>query len=223
MIQLFHVSKTYGPPPRPVLEDINFEIEKGEMVLLYGPTGAGKSTILKLLFGLEQADTGQILVLGHNILRLKSSSLPHFRRNVGFIFQDFKLFPRRTVFENVALTMKVAGVPPDDIRRNTREVLQAVKLETKHSLLPAMLSGGEQQRVCIARAIVNRPAILLADEPTGNLDMQQAEEIYALLKEINTIGTTVLMATHNQNVMERMRSRVISIQDGKIQGNGDFS
>jgi cell division transport system ATP-binding protein len=221
VIQFFHVYKTYSPPHRSVLEDINFEIQKGEIVFLYGPTGAGKSTLLKLLFGLEQADSGQILVLGRNVLRLTPSALPYFRRNVGFVFQDFKLFERRTVYENVSLAMKVLGASPVEIRRKTREALQAVGLESKHALLPSMLSAGEQQRVCFARAMVNRPAILLADEPTGNLDAAQSQGIFSLLQEINIMGTTVLVATHEDDVLDEMKPRVISIRGGKIH-DGDL-
>ena len=220
MIQFFHVYKSYGLPPRSVLEDISFEIEKGESVLFYGPTGAGKSTILKLLFGLEKADTGQILVLGYNILRLKTQALPYFRRNIGFIFQDFKLFPRRTVYENVALAMKVTGAPLPEIQRRTSEVLQAVGLDRKRALFPSMLSAGEQQRVCVARAIVNHPAILLADEPAGNLDTEQAQEILSLLNEINAMGTTVLVATHDREVVNHMKPRIIAIREGRIEEGG---
>ena len=219
-MQFFHVYKSYGLPPRSVLEDISFEIEKGESVLFYGPTGAGKSTILKLLFGLEKADTGQILVLGYNILRLKTQALPYFRRNVGFIFQDFKLFPRRTVYENVALAMKVTGAPLPEIQRRTSEVLQAVGLDRKRALFPSMLSAGEQQRVCVARAIVNHPAILLADEPAGNLDTEQAQEILSLLNEINAMGTTVLVATHDREVVNHMKPRIIAIREGRIEEGG---
>jgi cell division transport system ATP-binding protein len=222
VIQFFHVYKTYTPPLRSVLEDINFEIQKGEIVLLYGPTGAGKSTILKLLFGLEQADAGQILVLGRNILKLTHSALPYFRRNVGFVFQDFKLFGRRTVYENVALAMKVIGASPVEIRRKTKEALQAVGLDAKHSLFPSMLSAGEQQRVCFARAMVNRPAILLADEPTGNLDAEQSQGIFSLLKEINVMGTTVFVATHDDDVLKQMKPRIISVRNGKISMDGDL-
>ena len=223
MIQFFHVYKTYGTPKRTVLSDINIEIAKGEIAYLYGPTGAGKSTILKLLFGLEQADDGQILVLGRNVSKLKKSAQPYFRRNIGFVFQDFKLFSWRTVYENVALVLKVAGVSPTEIRRKTREALRAVGLEGKRLQLPSMLSAGEQQRVCVARAIVNRPVILLADEPAGNLDSKQADEIYALLKEINQVGTTVLGATHNSQAIGRIRPRVISIHSGKIIEDGSLT
>lgn len=222
MIQFFHVYKTYGPPPRSVLEDINFEIKKGEVVFLYGPTGAGKSTILKLLFGLEQADAGQILVLGRNIRRLTHSALTYFRRSVGFVFQDFKLFERRTIYENVALALRVIGASPVEIRHKTREALQAVGLDAKHSLFPSMLSAGEQQRVCFARAMVNRPAILLADEPTGNLDAEQSQGIFSLLQEINVMGTTVFVATHDEDVLEQMKPRIISVRNGKISADGDL-
>jgi len=216
VIQFFHVCKSYGQPPRSVLDDVSFEIQKGEMVILFGPTGSGKSTLLRLLFGLESADSGQILVLGRNVLKLRGSALPLFRRNIGFVFQDFKLFPKRTVFENVALAMKISGADATETQRRTREVLQAVGLERKHALHAAMLSAGEQQRTCIARAIANRPAILLADEATGNLDKDQAGEIMALLKDINTMGTTVLVSTHHSEVAERLRSRVIRVLNGKI-------
>jgi cell division transport system ATP-binding protein len=198
------------------LEDISFEIKKGESVCLYGPTGAGKSTLLKLLFGLERADDGQILVLGYNIRRLRSSALPYFRRNIGFVFQDFKLFSRRTVYENIALAMKVTGAPPPEIQRRTREVLQAVGLDHKRTMFPPMLSAGEQQRVCVARAIINHPAIVLADEPTGNLDAEQALEIISLLREINARGTTVLAATHNRDVVIHLKPRLITIREGKL-------
>ena len=216
MIQFSHVHKTYSRPARPVLEDIHFEVKKGELVILLGPTGAGKSTILKLLFGLEHADAGQILVLGHNIQNLKGSARPYFRRKIGFVFQDFRLFSRRTIYENVSLAMKISGVPISEIKRRMREVLQSAGLEHKHPFLPSMLSAGEQQRVCIARAIVNHPQILLADEPTGNLDSEQGGEIVSLLKEINMMGATVVIATHREEMVAHIRSRVIFLRDGKI-------
>lgn len=220
MIQFFHVSKSYGKPPRSVLEDINLGIDKGEMAVLFGPTGSGKSTILRLVFGLESADSGQILSLGRNVLKLRGSALPMYRRNIGFVFQDFKLFPKRTVFENVALAMKIAGAETQDTLRRTREVLQAVGLERKHSLQTNRLSAGELQRACIARAIANRPAIVLADEPTGNLDSNQAREIFSLLKEINAMGTTVLIGTHHRDVIDQLKVRVIRIDNGRIADDG---
>jgi cell division transport system ATP-binding protein len=216
VIQFFHVYKSYGRPPRSVLEDISFGIDKGEMAVLYGPTGSGKSTLLRLLFGLESADSGQILALGRNVLKLRGNALPLFRRNIGFVFQDFKLFPKRTVFENIALAMKIAGATAQETQRRTKEVLLAVGLERKHALQAHMLSAGEQQRVCIARAIVNHPAMLLADEPTGNLDSDQAKGIFALLREINTMGTTVIFSTHHPEIVEHLRSRVIHVKSGKI-------
>jgi len=221
VIQFFHVTKSYGQPPRPILKDISFEISKGEAVCFYGPTGTGKSTVLKLLFGLERANDGQILVLGRNVPRLKSGPLAVFRRNIGFIFQDFKLFPERTVYENIALAMKVTGESPADIYRRTREVLKAVGLDQRHHLYPPMLSAGEQQRVCVARAIVNRPAILLSDEPTGNLDSDQSHEIMALHREINAMGTTLIVATHHPEILRQLKMRVFTIQGGSLKESGE--
>lgn len=220
MIQFFHVYKSYGVPQRSVLEDVGFEIGKGEMVVLYGPTGSGKSTILRLLFGLERADSGQILVLGRNVLKLRTSDLPFFRRDIGFVFQDFKLFPKRTVYENIALAIKIAGASASEVQRRTREVLQSVGLERKQALFPTVLSAGEQQRVCIARAIVNHPPILLADEPTGNLDPDQSREIFSLLKDINAMGTTVVISTHYRELIDRLTPRVITIRNGRVVENG---
>jgi len=220
VIQFFHVNKSYGVPQRSVLEDVSFEIGKGEMVILYGPTGSGKSTILRLLLGLERADSGQILVLGRNVLKLRVSDLPYFRRDIGFVFQDFKLFPKRTVHENIALAIKIAGASAAEVQRRTREVLQSVGLERKQSLFPTVLSAGEQQRVCIARGIVNHPPILLADEPTGNLDPEQSREIFSLLKDINAMGTTVVISTHYREMVDRMNPRVITIRNGRVVENG---
>jgi cell division transport system ATP-binding protein len=220
VIQFFHVCKSYGVPQRSVLEDVSFEIGKGEMVVLHGPTGSGKSTILRLLFGLERADSGQILVLGRNVLKLRVSDLPYFRRDIGFVFQDFKLFPKRTVYENVALAIKIAGAQATEAQRRTREVLQAVGLERKQSLFPPVLSAGEQQRVCIARGIVNHPPILLADEPTGNLDPDQSREIFSLLKDINAMGTTVVVSTHYREPIDRMNPRVITVRNGRAMEGG---
>jgi cell division transport system ATP-binding protein len=220
VIQFFHVCKSYGVPQRPVLEDVSFEIGKGELVVLHGPTGSGKSTVLRLLFGLEKADSGQILVLGRNVLKLRVSDLPYFRRDIGFVFQDFKLFPKRTVNENIALAIRITGAAPPEVQRRTREVLQSVGLERKQALFPPVLSAGEQQRVCIARGIVNHPPILLADEPTGNLDPDQSREIFSLLKDINAMGTTVVISTHYREVVDRMKPRVISIRNGRVAEHG---
>lgn len=215
MIQLFHVYKSYGRR-RAALEDITLRIEKGEFVFFTGSSGAGKTTLLKLLFGLERPESGQILIQNRNVGRLKESELPYLRRTIGFVFQDFKLFQKKTVFDNVAVAMQIAGASPAEIRRRVSEVLGAVGLEHKKEMLPLMLSAGEQQRVCLARSIVNHPTILLADEPTGNLDADLTADIFELLKTINAQGTTVVVATHNQEIVSRVRRRVIVLKQGRI-------
>ncbi|HUK56975.1 MAG TPA: cell division ATP-binding protein FtsE [Nitrospiria bacterium] len=219
MIQLFHVYKSYGRH-RVALEDITLRIEKGEFAWLTGPSGAGKSTLLKLLFGLEQPDSGQIVIQNRNVARVKASGLPLLRRSIGFIFQDFKLLQKKTVFDNVAVALQVAGASPAEIRRRVSEVLGSVGLEHKKDLMPTMLSAGEQQRVCVARSIVNHPMILLADEPTGNLDAELTAEIFELLKTINAKGTTMLVATHNREVVSRIRRRVIGLKEGRVVEGG---
>jgi cell division transport system ATP-binding protein len=214
MIQLFHVWKYYGR--RPALCDITLHIDKGEFVLLMGPSGAGKTTLMRLLFGAELPDEGQILVQGRNVAKLRSSESPHLRRAMGFVFQDFKLFPKKNVFENVAMPLLVQGNSAFEIRRKVGEALKAVGLEHRRDSRPAALSAGEQQRVCIARAIVNSPIILLADEPTGNLDPGLTAEIIDLLKVINARGTTIMIATHNQQVVDRVKRRVVTLDRGKL-------
>jgi len=219
MIQLFHVYKSYGRH-RVALEDITLRIEKGEFVLFTGPSGAGKTTLLKLLFALERPDSGQILIQNRNVGRLKESELPYLRRTIGFIFQDFKLLQKKTVFDNVAAAMQIAGASPVEIRRRVSEVLGSVGLEHKKETLPSMLSAGEQQRVCVARSIVNHPTILLADEPTGNLDADLTAGIFDLLKNINAKGTTVVVATHDREVVSRVQRRVIVLKHGKVMDGG---
>lgn len=219
MIQLFHVYKSYGRH-RAALEDITFRIEKGEFALLTGLSGAGKTTLLKLLFGLERPDSGQVVIQNRNIARLKESSLPYLRRSIGFIFQDFKLLQKKTVFDNVAVALQITAASPTEIRRRVLEVLESVGLEHKRELLPVMLSAGEQQRLCVARSIVGHPTIVLADEPTGNLDADQAADIVDLLKAINAKGTTVVVATHHREIVSRVQRRVIVLKQGKIvEGN----
>lgn len=214
MIQLIHVSKWYDR--RPALSDIMIEIEKGEFVLLMGPSGSGKSTILRMLIGEEQPDEGQLFVQGKNVTKLKRSEIPYLRRKVGSVFQDFRLLPKKSVFDNVALPLIVQGVSDKDIRRKVTETLRAVGVEHKRDQSPSSLSTGEQQRVCIARAIVNGPVILLADEPTGNLDTELTGEIIELFKLINARGTTVVMATHDHHVMHQVNCRVITLMQGVI-------
>jgi cell division transport system ATP-binding protein len=218
MIAVFHVSKTYLG--RPALQDVTLKIEKGEFVFLTGPSGAGKTTLLRLIFLADVPEEGQILVNNRNLAHLSQSAIPHLRRTMGFVFQDFRLLPKKTVFDNVALTLKVAGVPEGRLREKVFTTLRGVGLEARHEALPSMLSAGEQQRVCLARAIVNDPQILLADEPTGNLDADLSEEIFDLLKAVNARGTTVVVATHNRNLVQRFPRRVISLNQGRMVGDG---
>ena len=214
MIQLFHVSKYYDR--RQALSDITLEIEKGEFILLMGSSGAGKSTLLKLLIGAEQPDEGQIFVQGRNVSKLSSAEVPTLRRKIGIVLQDFRLLPKKTVFDNVSLPLVVQGQSSGEIRRKVLEALKAVSLDQKRDALPTALSTGEQQRVCIARAIVNGPIVLLADEPTGNLDPALTCEIIELFKLINARGTTVMVATHDPQVRAQVNRRVISLSDGKL-------
>lgn len=214
MIQLFHVSKYYDR--RPALSDVTLEIEKGEFVLLMGPSGAGKSTLLKLLIGAERPEEGQILIQGRSLAKLRASEIPALRRKVGVVLQDFRLLPKKTVFENVSLPLLVQGASAQDIRRKVAEALRSVGLDHKKDLLPPGLSTGEQQRVCIARAIVNGPIMLLADEPTGNLDPDLTSEIIELFKAINARGTTIIVATHDPNVLAQVNRRVITLEQGKL-------
>ena len=214
MIQLFHATKYYDGCL--ALSDVSLRIDKGECILLTGPSGAGKTTLLKLIFGAEIPDDGQILVQNRNIARLRPSDIPYLRRTMGFVLQDFKLLPHKTVFENVALPLIIRGLSSSDARRKVTESLRAVGMEHKRTTETSVLSAGEQQRVCIARAIVNSPIILLADEPTGNLDPQLTYDITELFKAINARGTTVLLATHNKQVVEHMNGRVIKLDCGRL-------
>ncbi len=214
MIQLFHVSKTYER--HRALHDINLTIEKGDFVLLMGPSGAGKTTLLKLLFCAEVPDEGQILVQNRNIARFRGTDVPYFRRSMGFVFQDFKLLPKRNVFDNVALPLLVQGASSFEIRRRVSEALKAVGIDHKKESKPVALSAGEQQRVSIARAIVSGPVVLLADEPTGNMDSDLASEIIELFKAINARGTTVVVATHNSRIVDQVRRRVIHLHQGQV-------
>ena len=214
MIQLIHVSKSYDR--RVALSDLTLEIGKGEFVLLMGPSGAGKSTLLRMLIGEERPDQGQIFVQGKNVGQLRQSEVPYLRRKIGTVFQDFRLLPKKSVFENVALPLIVQRASTADIRRKVTEALRAVGVEHKKDQSPASLSTGEQQRVCIARAIVNGPVVLLADEPTGNLDPERTAEIIELFKLINARGTTVVVATHDPHVMALVNRRVITLMQGVL-------
>ena len=216
--------KTY-PDGTVALQGINVVIDRNEFVYIVGPSGAGKSTFLKLIYREEVPTKGQISVNGFNIGKLKRRKIPYIRRNIGVIFQDYRLLPKLTVYENVAFAMEVIEAPRRLIKRRTLEVLDLVGLKHKAGSMPSQLSGGEQQRVAIARAIVNNPAVIVADEPTGNLDPDTSWEIMKLLEEINFRGTTIVMATHNKEIVNTMRKRVIAIENGKIvrdQQRGDY-
>ena len=215
MIQLFHVSKKYGAF-RDALLDVSFQIASGEFVFLTGPSGAGKSTLLRLLFLEEPPTAGQIIVNGRNIGVLPPSQIPYLRRTMGVVFQDFKLIARKTVFENISYVQNVLGLPRAEQKRRAYHVLKRVGLHHQMNAYPDELSGGEQQRVAIARAIVNEPTLLLADEPTGNLDPVLAEEIMRLFVEINIRGTTVLVATHDLELIRRMGKRTFTLERGRL-------
>ncbi len=219
MIQLFHLHKRYHDG-QPALDDVSLQVEKGDFVFLTGPSGAGKSTLLRVLFGLERCDSGQIIIQNQNISRLGASSVPYLRRSIGFVFQDFSLLKRKNVFQNIAIAMRVTGAAESEIDKRVRAVLDAVGLAHQSALFPEMLSYGQQQRLCIARAVVNNPSILLADEPTGNLDQDLAFEILQLFKDLNTRGTTVLLATHNLELVRRFPRRVVSLRHGRIERDG---
>ncbi|MGI5861827.1 MAG: cell division ATP-binding protein FtsE [Myxococcales bacterium] len=221
MIQMFHVTKRYGPDSV-ALSDVNLSIGKGEFVFLTGPSGAGKTTLLKLIFCAERPTSGQLLVTGRNIARIKGSAAAILRRKIGVVFQDFKLLPGRSVADNVALTLDVLGVPRRDGNRKVAAMLKQVGLSHKSHSYPPKLSGGEQQRVAIARALVNAPAILLADEPTGNLDPKLTIEIMDLLRDFSARGTTVVIATHDNSLIERYQTRTISLKEGRIVEDSGF-
>ena len=214
MIQLFHVYKSYGADVQ-ALVDVSLDIDKGEFVFLTGPSGAGKSTLLRLIFCAERPTRGQLLVNGRNVARLSGRAVPYLRRNIGVVFQDFKLLARRTVEENVSLALEVVGAPTRTVRQKSYGILKQVGLAHKLHQLPPRLSGGEQQRVAIARALVNEPQILLADEPTGNLDPERAHEIMELLESASARGTTIVVATHDQRLLDRGK-RVVTLEAGRL-------
>ena len=220
MIQLFHVTKEY-PGDGPALQDVTLTIDKGEFVFLTGPSGAGKSTLLKLIFCDEPATSGQLLLFGKNVAKIRASAVPYVRRNIGVVFQDFKLLPQRTVAENVALPLEVRGIADREIRKRSRALLRSVGLEHRAEKFPPSLSGGEQQRVAVVRALAADPALLLADEPTGNLDPERTLEVMDLLYAANARGTTVVVATHDRSLLERYKKRVVALERGRLVSDGD--
>ena len=216
MILFDQVTKLYPTQQRPALDDVSLEIEKGEFIFLVGPSGSGKSTFLRLVLREERPTKGQVWVLGKELNRLSNWKIPALRRQIGTVFQDFRLLPNKTVFENVAFALEVIGKPSSQIKKVVPEVLEVVGLEGKEGRRPDELSGGEQQRVAIARAFVNRPMILIADEPTGNLDPGTSIGIMKLLDRINKLGTTVVMSTHDSQIVDQMRRRVIELDTGHV-------
>lgn len=216
MIHLENVSKIYTNGVH-ALKDVNLHIDEGEFVYVIGPTGSGKSTFIKLLDGEEIPDTGTVTVAGVNVGTLKHKKVPHYRRNIGVVFQDFRLLPNLTVFENIAFALEVLGVSRSDVRKRVREVLHLVSLEEKAKSFPRELSGGQQQRATIGRAIVNKPKVLIADEPTGNLDPMMSDEIIDLLEKINKEeNTTVVMVTHDKALVDHHKKRTIALEEGFI-------
>lgn len=215
MIQLHNVCLSYQAES-PALSDVNLKIPKGDFVFLTGPSGAGKSTLLKLLYADLSPTRGQVLIDGVNLSRLPRSQIPYLRRSIGVVFQDYKLLPNRTVLENVAITLEVLGWGKRDIGKKVFHILKQMGLEDKINATPLRLSGGEQQRVALARALVNDPKILIADEPTGNLDDENKEQILAIFKDANIRGTTVVVATHDKRVIVNSHRRVIRLEKGKL-------
>lgn len=215
MIRLKNVSKTY-PPNIVGVRDISLHIRAGEFVSIVGQSGTGKSTLAKLMFAEERPTEGQVVVGGWDITNLRAIDVPLLRRQIGVVFQDFKLLPRKTVAENIAFALEVSGVPSARIREVVPQVLRIVNMQDKAGRFPHQLSGGEQQRIAMARALVHRPKILLADEPTGNLDTINTHEIMELLKKINEFGTTVVLVTHNREVVNEVKKRVITLDGGRV-------
>jgi cell division transport system ATP-binding protein len=215
MIQLHNVSLAYQQDAS-ALNNINLKIGKGEFVFLTGPSGAGKTSLLRLLYGALTPNRGQVLIDGQNITRLSPSQIPLLRRSIGVVFQDFKLLQNRTVFENVAITLEVLGWGRADIGKKTMHILKQMGIESKYNLVTQRLSGGEQQRVALARALVNDPKILLADEPTGNLDDANKNQILSIFKEANIRGTTVIVATHDRRLIDQSHKRLVTLHKGEI-------
>lgn len=215
MIKFYNVYKVYEGN-NVAINNVTVSIEKGEFCFITGPSGAGKTTFLRLILRQELSTQGQILVLGRNLSKISESQIPYFRRNIGFVFQDFKLVPRKTIYENVACVLQILGVSFKEQKFKVFNILRKVGLQHKLKAFPSMLSGGEQQRVAIARALINNPTILLADEPTGNLDPDLSLEIMEIFKSINRQGTTAVIATHDKDLIRKIGGRVIALDKGKI-------
>ncbi len=215
MVEFKNVFKKY-PNGTQALKDINLKVEKGEFVFIIGASGSGKSTVMKIIMKEEDASDGEVLVNGHNVTKMKRRDVPSLRRGLGIVFQDFRLLPNKTVYENVAFALQITEALPREIRRNVPMALALVGLSKKASAYPNQLSGGEQQRVALARALVNNPCLLIADEPTGNLDPDTSWEIMKLLSEINQRGTTIIIATHEKSIVDAMKKRVVEIDKGAI-------
>ena len=215
MIEFRNVSKVYNKNVK-ALTNVNINIDKGEFAFLVGPSGAGKSTFIKMLLKEVEPSTGNIVMGNEDLSKIKRRQIPYHRRKIGMVFQDFRLIPTLNVYENVAFAMRVVGASPKEIRKRVPMVLSLVGLSNKYKMFPNELSGGEQQRVSIARAIVNNPKVLIADEPTGNLDPETAKEIMELIDDINKAGTTVVMATHAKEIVNSMKKRVIAIDKGEV-------
>lgn len=215
MLEMIDVSKIY-PGGSVALQDINVRIEQGEFVFIVGPSGAGKSTFFKMLFREVLPSSGKVIVNGHDLVKMTDKEIPYFRRQLGIVFQDYRLLPDRTVYDNVAFAMQVIETPYRKIKRRVNDVLDLVGLRKRAHAYPTELSGGEQQRIAIARAIVNDPILLIADEPTGNLDPETSWEIMDIFREVNKSGTTIVMATHDRKIVDEMEKRVIAIEHGHI-------
>ncbi len=216
MIHFYNVSKVYEREA--ALKNITFTIEKGEMAFVTGPSGAGKTTLLRIIYLAEKPDEGSVSIAEWELSKLKESSIPFLRRNIGIVFQDFRLLDNRNVFDNVAMTLRIVGLPEYEVKERVMEVLKTVNLRHKTDSFPRTLSGGEQQRVVIARAIVGEPTVLLADEPTGNLDSDTAAGISQMFKDLNAKGTTVLVATHNRELLKNTGRRVLKLDSGSLIG-----
>jgi cell division transport system ATP-binding protein len=216
MIRIENVTKQYRGTARPALNNVSLEVEKGDFVFLVGASGSGKSSLMRLMLREDVPTSGSVHVLGENLVGIPSRRVPFFRRKLGVVFQDFRLLPNKTVAQNVAFSLEVIGKSKGFIQEAVPDVLRLVGLEGKADRLPTELSGGEQQRVALARAIVNKPALLLADEPTGNLDPNTSQEIMALIERINLAGTTVIMATHDRGIVDRLKKRVVELKSGEI-------